>query len=133
MELYAVFIDFTKAFDTVPREGLWCVLRKLGCTDKVINLIQALHDGMEAKKVQGKDASGGITVTNGVKQGCVLAPKLFSLYLTAMLQVAFKDIHKGIYIQTRHGADLFNVSHFKANTCTTSYVVRENSLQMTVP
>ena len=40
MPMYAVFIDFTKAFDTVSREGLWCVLKKYGVTDKVINLIK---------------------------------------------------------------------------------------------
>ena len=71
MEMYVVFIDFTKAFDTVSRDGLWCVLRRFGCTTKVINLIRALHDGMEAKVVQGKDVSKRFTVTNGVKQGCV--------------------------------------------------------------
>ena len=32
---------------------------------------------------------------------------------------------KGIYIQTRHGADLFNVSHFKAKSRTTKHLVRE--------
>jgi hypothetical protein len=125
MELYAVFIDFTKAFDTVSREGLWCVLKKFGCTDKVINLIKALHDGMQAQVVQGGDCSQEFTVTNGVKQGCVLAPTLFSIYLAAMLHVAFKDVHEGIYIQTRHDADLFNVSHFKAKTRTTKHLVRE--------
>jgi len=36
MPLYAAFIDFTKAFDTVPREGLWLVLNKLGCTSKML-------------------------------------------------------------------------------------------------
>ena len=39
MPLYAVFNDFTKAFVTVSREGLWIVLRKFGCTQKVINII----------------------------------------------------------------------------------------------
>ena len=27
LKMYAVFIDFTKAFDTVSRKGLWLVLR----------------------------------------------------------------------------------------------------------
>ena len=31
MELVAVFIDLTKAFDTVNREALWVILPKLGC------------------------------------------------------------------------------------------------------
>jgi hypothetical protein len=125
MELYVVFIDFTKAFDTVPREALWSVLKKFGCTDKVVNLMRALHDGMQAKVVQGKDISSGFAVTNGVKQGCVLAPTLFSLYLTAMLHTAFKGVHEGIYIQSRHNADLFRVSHFKAKSRTTKHLVRE--------
>ena len=125
MEMYAVFIDFTKAFDTVSREGLWSVLKKFGFTEKVINLIKALHVGMQAKVVQGRDTSKEFGVTNGVKQGCVLAPTLFSLYLTAMLEVAFKDVHEGIYIQTRPGADLFNVTQFKSKTRTTKHLVRE--------
>ena len=125
MELYAVFIDFTKAFNTVSREGLWSVLKRFGCTDKIINLVRAFHDGMKAKIVQGKETSKEFEVTNGVKQGCVLAPTLFSIYLAAMLHVAFKDVHEGIYIQTRHGADLFNVSHFEAKSRTTKHLVRE--------
>jgi len=53
MTLYAVFGDFSKAFDTVLREGLWCVLRTFGLTEKVINLLKALHDGMRAQVAQG--------------------------------------------------------------------------------
>ena len=30
--LYMVFVDFSKAFDTVGRTGLWQLLRKYGCT-----------------------------------------------------------------------------------------------------
>ena len=47
MPLYMVFVDFTKAFDTVHRETLWHVLRKLGCPDKFVELIAALHTGMK--------------------------------------------------------------------------------------
>ena len=94
-------------------------------TEKVINLIKALHDGMQAQVAQGTGISKGFAVTNGVKQGCVLAPTLFSMYLSAMLEVAFKDSREGIYIQTRHDADLFNVSQLKAKTLTKKNLVRE--------
>ena len=43
MNLYAVFVDLTKAFDTVNRDALWVVLKKLGCPQKFTNLIQLLH------------------------------------------------------------------------------------------
>ena len=55
---------------------------------------------------QSKD----FAVPIGVKQGCVLALTRFSLYLTAMLEVAFRSTEEGVYIQTWHNADLFNAS-----------------------
>ena len=53
MPLHAVFIEFSKAFDTVLRDGLWCILRKFGLREKVINLIKALHDRMQAQVARG--------------------------------------------------------------------------------
>ena len=53
MPLYVVFIDFTKALDMVSRDGLWEVLKKFGCPDKFINIIQAMHSGMQAHALQG--------------------------------------------------------------------------------
>ena len=125
MPLYVVFIDFSKTFDTISRDGLWLVLNKFGCTYKIINQIQALHNGMQAQVMQNNARSDSFAVTNGVKQGCVLTPTLFSLYLTAILEVAFKNSEEGVYIQTRHNADRFKVSHFKAKTRTTMHLVRE--------
>ncbi len=46
MDLYAVFIDLTKAFDTMNREAQWIVLSKRGCLDKFKNLIRPSHDDM---------------------------------------------------------------------------------------
>ena len=60
-----------------------------------------------------------------MKQGCLLAPLLFALYVAAMLEVAFDGFQEGIYIQTRHNANLFKVSQFKALTLTTINLVRE--------
>ena len=41
--LYIVFIDFTKAFDSVNRDRLWKVMKKFSCPDKLINIIKSLH------------------------------------------------------------------------------------------
>jgi len=125
MPLYAVFIDFTKAFDTVDREGLWQVLTNYGCPSKFLNILKSLHCGMQANVAQGSSISKKFAVSSGVKQGCVLAPTLFSLYLSAMLEVAFTGANEGVYIQTRHDADLFKVSQFQAKTKTSQKIVRE--------
>jgi len=57
-------------------------------------------------------------VNNGVKQSCVLSPKLFRIYLAAVLDEAFSDTTQGIYLQTRPGANLFNLILFKSNSRT---------------
>ena len=64
-------------------------------------------------------------VTNGVKQGCVLAPTLFSIFLSALLDEAFRDMGDGVYLQSRQSADLFNVAHFRAKTKTIMILMRE--------
>ncbi|XP_068714168.1 uncharacterized protein [Montipora foliosa] len=60
MPLYVVFIDFSKAFDTVSRQGLWQILKKYGCTEKFVSLIQALHTAM--LEVAFKDTSEGVYI-----------------------------------------------------------------------
>ena len=41
-----IFIDLTKAFDWVHREGLWKILKNIGCPQKFINIIRFFHEGM---------------------------------------------------------------------------------------
>ena len=120
-----VFVDFSKAFDTVGRTGLWQLLRKYGCPEKFKTMIEALHTGMMANVSVEGEVSESFSVTNGVKQGCVLAPTLFSIFLSAMLDDAFRDMGDSVYIQSRQIADLFNVVHFRAKTKTTQILMRE--------
>ena len=82
-------------------------------------MIEALHYGMMANVSIGGEVSESFSVIYGVKQGCVLAPTLFSIFLSAMLDEAFRDI------QLRPSADLFNVAHFRAKTKTTRILIRE--------
>ena len=97
-KLYMVFIDLTKAFDTVNRTGLWSLLAKFGCPAKLVNIIKQLHEGMIGRVCADGLESDGFEVTNGVKQGCVIAPSLFSLFFMAMLKEAFHDMPQGVSI-----------------------------------
>ena len=120
-----IFVDFSKTFDTVGRTGLWQLLRKYGCPEKFTTMIEALHTGMKANVSVGGEVSESFNVTNGIKPGCVLAPTLFSIFLSAMLDEAFRDMWDAVYIQSRQSADLFNVAHFRAKTSTTRILMRE--------
>ena len=99
--LYTVFVDFTKAFDTVHRETLWKILWKIGYPDLFVHLIASLHKDMKASVSLNGELSKPFDVQNGVKQGCVLAP---SLFLSKALNCAFAGCDKGVIIQSKSGA-----------------------------
>ena len=44
MPLYIAFIDLTKAFDLVSRDGLFKVLPKIDCTPKLQSMIESFHN-----------------------------------------------------------------------------------------
>ena len=113
--LYLIFFDLTKAFDTVSREALWKLLERYGCPPKFINLIRLFHDHIRGQVVLGKSTSKFVPISNGVKQGCVLAPSLFGIFLTAVIQEAYKDRDEGIYIRYRTDGKLFNIARLRAN------------------
>ena len=72
--LYLLFIDLCKAYDSIPREALWQVLRKYGIPPTLVNIIRSLHDGMKIEVTMDGATTPEIEVTNGLRQGCTIAP-----------------------------------------------------------
>ena len=124
-ELYTTFVDLTKAFDTVSRQGLWRIMSKFGCPDKFIQMVRQFHDGMMARVLDDGEFSEAFAVTNGVKQGCVLAPTLFSMMFTAMLNDAFREDEAGIKIRYRMDGSVFNLRRLKAISKVKETVLRD--------
>jgi hypothetical protein len=124
-DLYTTFVDLTKAFDTVSREGLWKIMAKFGCPDRFINIIRQFHDGMMARVLDDGEASSDFPVSNGVKQGCVLAPTLFSMMFSAMLLDAFNKEDPGVNLTYRTDGKLFNLKRLKAITKVKTTIIRD--------
>ena len=85
VDLYMTFVDLTKAFDTVSCDGLWKIMAKFGCPPRYMAMVRQFHDGMQARVQNDGEYSAPFPVTKGVKQGCVMAPTLFSMMFSAML------------------------------------------------
>ena len=71
---------------------------------------------MRATVLDNGDTSDLFSVTNGVKQDCVLAPTLFSMVFAAMLHDASQDSDEGIRPKYRTDEGVFNLRRLKANT-----------------
>ena len=123
--LFLAFIDLTKAFDLVSRQGLYYVLQKIGVPPKMLAVIQAFHDGMRGTVQFDGTMSDTFPIQNGVKQGCVLAPTLFGIYFAVMLSQAFENSTEGVYLHSRSDGKLFNIARLRAKTKIHKVLVRE--------
>ena len=116
VDLYMTFVDLTKAFDTVSRDGLWKIMAKFGCPPRFIAMVRQFHDGMQARVQNDGEFSEPFEVTNGVKQGCVLAPTLFSMMFSVVLMDAFQDSDTGFPMRYRFDGNIFNLRRLQAKT-----------------
>ena len=116
--LYIAFIDLAKAFDTVCRELLWKVLAKVGVPPKFLCVLKSLHEGMKSFVSMGDSQSDPFQVEAGVKQGCVLAPILFNIFLMAVSYIFHLMLQneEGIQLQYRLDGSLFNLRRLQAQT-----------------
>ena len=69
--------------------------------------------------------SGSFPISNGVKQGCVLAPTLFFSFFSTMLREAKEGMLDGIYIHFRTDGSLFNLRRLLADTKTIEELITE--------
>ena len=80
-KLYAVFIDFKKAYDTVNRELLFKKLKSLGINGLFMRNIMSLYRTTEYAIKLKNGHTRAIQSNLGLKQGCPLSPMLFNLYI----------------------------------------------------
>ena len=80
-KLYSCFVDFKKAFDTVPCGLLWQVLETIGTRAPILDCIKSLysHDSAAVRTQEG--ISDIFDCLMGVKQGCPLSATLFAIGL----------------------------------------------------
>jgi len=75
--LYLNFIDFEKVFDSVDRNVISQLMHHYGIPQKFIKLIQDLYDSSSCQVIHNGKLSESFEMSTGVRQGCLLSPKIF--------------------------------------------------------
>ena len=92
--LYHVFIEFKKAFDRVWHEALWATMRKYNINASIIRAIENLYDKAQNAVLFNGSTGEWFRTTVGVRQGCLLSPTLFNIFLERIMCEALDD-HEG--------------------------------------
>jgi len=80
---------------------------------------------MRAAVTENGEMSSDFDVTNGTKQGCVLAPLMFTIFFAMMPRVTFRDCEAGVPIHYRMDGDVFDLRCLQAKTKVKLAVLRD--------
>ena len=106
-----VYLDFRKAFDTVPHKRLICKLKGYGITGKLLEWIEDFLKNRSQKVRIGREYSTDARVLSGIPQGSILGPVLFTVFINDLpdslksLCKIFVDDTK-LYNSSKHSDDL---------------------------
>ena len=101
-DLYIVFEDLEKAFDRVPREVIWWLLRRKGVLEEEIKAMMKMYTIIETSVEMEYTRSESFDVKVGVHQESILSPLPFALVMDEVT----KDIREGVVKEMLYADDI---------------------------
>ena len=101
MPLFLCFVDYKKAFDSVPHSQLSRVMLEMGFPGHIVQLISHLYRKQEAVVRVENGEKAWLRIRRGVCQGCIISPYLFNIYSEQVMRVALDGYTKGFQIGGR--------------------------------
>ena len=93
-DLYNVFIGFKKAFERVLHAALWASMKKYNISTNLIQVIKNLYNKATSAVLFNGSIGDWFRTTVGVRQGCLLSPTLFNIFLERNMTDTLED-HEG--------------------------------------
>ncbi len=103
-----IYLDFTKAFDSVNHISISAKMKPFGPGDAVVRWIEAYLSGRVSRVHVGGEHSGAITIHSSVPQGSVISQFSFLLFVNKIpdvfeaLTLLFADYVKLVTRQTQN-------------------------------
>lgn len=98
-KLFCCFIDFSKAFDSVWRNGLWYKLLKHNINGKLFQVIYNMYQNIRSCVKHSGEQSESFYSNIGLRQGENLSPVLFALFLNDLEEYMELKSCQGITLQ----------------------------------
>ena len=103
---YVAFIDFSCAFDSMPHLHLWYHLLQNGIHGRIITVIRSLYSCLKSCVKLPDGLTDFFTCTVGTRQGCMISPFLFILYVNKLINMLNEFHNPGLYIDETFSFDL---------------------------
>ena len=101
--VYAALLDLSKAFDRVDQELLFTKLKERNLPPNIITLLKRLYQEAKLYMKINNEKSEPLPTTAGVRQGGILSPVLFNIYLDSLFLV-LQETQTGCYIGPRYSS-----------------------------
>lgn len=83
-KLYVAFIDFKKAFDSVNHNELFKAINNEGVNGKFFDILREMYKSLLSCIRVNNEFSDYFECPAGVRQGCVMSPTLFSMFINQL-------------------------------------------------
>ena len=97
-KLYVAFIDFRKCFDSINRNALFHVLESYGIEGRMLDMIKSIYANVSAIVRNNGECSDCFICPTGLKQGCILSPTIFTIFMTEISRIFNNEGKNGIQL-----------------------------------
>ncbi|CAB0002594.1 unnamed protein product [Nesidiocoris tenuis] len=80
-KLYCFYVDLRAAFDTIDWRALYWKMQAAGLSTKLVRAVEAVYSNQWAAVFRDGAVSEWFGLSSGLRQGCLLSPFLFDLFI----------------------------------------------------
>ena len=95
---YCLFVDFSKAFDSIPQNLLWNKLLNSGIHGNIIKTLRNMYTKLTSCVRSSDGLTNSFSCNVGTRQGCMLSPFMFIMYIDTLVKMLNDAECSGIFV-----------------------------------
>jgi hypothetical protein len=95
---YVIFVDMMKCFDSIYRNALWLKMYKCGIQGKILRIIRNMYQKVKSCVKLCSNYSDYFNYAVGLRQGEVMSPMLFSLFVEDFELFLQNNVESGLHL-----------------------------------